>query len=420
MKFKKSYIALLLAIVFFASCDDGYEYYDGIYMGKALGDNINTPITTQIVDDKLPINIDITIASTSVASEDIIIEVTDDASLVDDYNKKYGTLYQPLPKSCYVLSKYTTKIEKGNYGDIDPIVVSIISIEDMVDGVKYMIPVSIKNVSGGHKVIDASRTIHIALNQIIIGPALRLVGSQYATTNFTKPAEGVDLPYDVSKLPKVTMEARVIMEQQDGSKLNTIFGLEENFCLRRTSEAGKKGQLELTGGGINNVMTPEAFPLNVWTHVAVVYDGDASGKAKVTIYLDGEQAASMDVVRTAAGRPMVSLHAQYMQEWDHGQGGGAKFIDDAPFWIGKSERARYLHGSISEAKIWAKALTPAEIKANMCITDPTSDMLIAYWRFNNGGENGQTFKDLTGHGFDMTLSSGTSTWTDGVKCPENY
>lgn len=420
MKLKYSYLALILCLIFSQSCSDGYEHYDGIYMSSTLGNN---PMVTVIVDDVFPKELDITVASTTLVDEDVTVELKADPAMVAAYNKKFGTLYEPLPENCYALSQPTAVIQKGNYANTAPIKLNIISSEGMVDGVKYMVPVSIKNVSGGHKVIEASRTIYAATNQIIVEPALHLIGSQYAIAQFWQPGEGVVLPYDVSKLPKVTMEARVFIDEIDASsKLNTIFGLEENFVVRTTSEAGKKGQLELAGGGINNVITADPFPLNAWTHLAVVYDGNETGKGKVTIYVNGEVQASMDVTRTAKEIPMVSLHAQYMQSWDvPGGASGATFVyENAPFWIGKSERARYLHGSVSEAKIWAKALTQAEVKANMCITDPTSNLLIAYWRFNNGGDDEKTFQDLTGHGFDMKLSAGSASWTQNVKCPENY
>lgn len=416
MKLKYLYIVVLLCMLVYTSCDDGYKHYDGIYMGSTLGNN---PMISVVVDDVFPKTVELNVASTKVVDNDVIIELDTDPMAITAYNEKYGTMYEALPATCFEFPLKEAVIRKGNYANSDPIEFKITSSNGMVEGTRYMIPVTIRSIKGG-SIIEASRTLYIALNQIIVGPALRLVGSQYTTTNFSQPGPGVTLPYDVSALTKVTMEARIFMESQDGSKLNSIFGLEENFVVRRTAEGGKTGQLELAGGGISNVLTSEQFPFNSWKHVAIVYDGDASGKGKATIYIDGQVSNSMDVQRKGDHRILINLHAQYMQASDHGEGGGAKWVNTAPFWIGKSERARYLHGSVSEAKIWAKALTASEVNANMCVTDPNADMLIAYWRFNDGGADGKTFKDLTGHGFDMKLSSGTASWTQNVRCPENY
>jgi hypothetical protein len=52
----------------------------------------------------------------------------------------------------------------------------------------------------------------------------------------------------------------------------------------------------------------------------------------------------------------------------------------------------------------------------MCYVDPTSDGLIAYWRFNGADANGNV-PDLTGHGFDAQ-AQGTMQYVEGIKCPE--
>ena len=76
--------------------------------------------------------------------------------------------------------------------------------------------------------------------------------------------------------------------------------------------------------------------------------------------------------------------------------------------------SRYLDGSISEVRVWKRALTQNEIQNNMCYISPDyyQDM-VAYWRFNEGG--GSVIKDWTGNGWDISRSLN---WTEGVRCPE--
>lgn len=416
------YAAIALAAVFsLQSCDDGYKHYEGVYISSTLG---TTPMSTVVlrpdVTTETPQIIDITVSTTDLLGADITVQLNSDPTLVDKFNSKYGTLYTALPSECYSILPSTVTIGKGSFANSTPVQVVIKSVEGLSETLRYMIPVNIERVDG-YGIIDASRTLYLALTQVIVSNALDFQNSRYAAAYFGRPAAGVSLPYDVGALTKFTCEARVFSRSVNTNGLNTIFGLEENFCIRLAKENNKKGELELTGGGISaNIMTPDPFPTNAWTHLAVVWDGDASGKGRATIYINGEAVVSREELRSNSMTSTINLHSQYMQAVDLGEGAARFEYDDAPFWISKSERSRYLNGAVSEVKLWAKALTASEVRANMCITDPESDMLISYWRFNEGGDDGITFKDLTGHGFDMKLKNGSAGWMNDIKCPENY
>ena len=57
------------------------------------------------------------------------------------------------------------------------------------------------------------------------------------------------------------------------------------------------------------------------------------------------------------------------------------------------QASQLFYGILSEMRLWTRALTPREIKANVCGVDPSTDGLVSYWRMNEG--EGSTFYDLS-------------------------
>ena len=81
---------------------------------------------------------------------------------------------------------------------------------------------------------------------------------------------------------------------------------------------------------------PTANPVNAWTYVAFTYDG-----ATVRLYINGTQVAS----RAATGAIQTT---------------------NSPLWIGgNSPYGEYFQGLIDEARVYNRALTQAEIQADM-------------------------------------------------------
>ena len=132
------------------------------------------------------------------------------------------------------------------------------------------------------------------------------------------------------------------------------------------------------------------FATGKWYHLACVYDGKT-----IAMYVDGKKQSE---VTTAGG--IVDLSWNYMDG----------------FHIGRSEKGRYLDGYISEARLWGKARSAAELQDGVCYVDPTTEGLIAYWRFNGESQENKVL-DLTGHGHDAIANSGQIRWIDNQKCP---
>jgi chitodextrinase len=90
------------------------------------------------------------------------------------------------------------------------------------------------------------------------------------------------------------------------------------------------------GGSTAFVGGPTAIPVNAWTHVALTYD-----LATVRLYVSGTQAAT----RAATGAIQTNTN---------------------PLWIGgNTPYGEYFQGLIDEARVYNRALTPAEIQTDM-------------------------------------------------------
>jgi hypothetical protein len=106
------------------------------------------------------------------------------------------------------------------------------------------------------------------------------------------------------------------------------------------------GGVPAVGGTLNGVCCTNLYALgkltaNQWTHVAATYDG-----SQMRLYVNGAQVAS----RTASGPLEVNANALRMG--------------------GNTYGTEYFNGRIDEVRIYSRALSPAEIQADMGISNP--------------------------------------------------
>lgn len=367
------YLSIALALMLCVGCKNADVYQDVIFF---TGTESSNTVNVSVEDDT---SIGVSISSSCEVESDVNIEVgAGSSSLVNEYNKKMQTAYKVLPPDCYELESSNFCIEKGNFIS-SPVMINICNIDKMEDEVTYLLPLTIVNTSS-LSVLEASKTLYLVVSRPIITSAPKIT-SKYFEVPFSRDP-------NLSALSQVTLEARVKVNSFQGSNpyISTVMGIEGHFLLRFGDVAIEKDQIQLAGKGLETT-APTPFAPNRWYHVAAVYDGST-----VKIYINGK----LDVSKAAAG-------------------GSINLGDSRVFYIGRSSGSRYLDGFISEARVWAKALTPKEIQNNMCTVDPKSNGLIAYWRFNEG--TGNMIKDWTGHGWDIE-SHGSLTWVEGVRCPE--
>jgi hypothetical protein len=153
------------------------------------------------------------------------------------------------------------------------------------------------------------------------------------------------------------------------------------------------------------------FNPNQWYTISLAYDG-----AKLTMYVDGNKAAEV------TGSAVLEFsRMQFGQVW------------------GGYDTKQYVNGRIAECRVWSRALTPGEIKLNLCGADPNADGLLAYWKLNEGSgyifhnsskegakydmDWSKVYWDLAGLGDDnLTLADKSSyvTWTSDAlnKCSQ--
>lgn len=199
--------------------------------------------------------------------------------------------------------------------------------------------------------------------------------------------------------------------QWDGSWVNTILGIEGCFLIRQGDNTSNYPQWELVYCYSNpeTNATSEAkyqsntgLPGGAWAHLAVVVDGTAQ---KVTLYQNGEEVASGALNENALD---IDL-SQILPGWKQQQA----------FSFGRSsDNARDFCGAMAEVRLWNRALSQAEIKAegHFYSVDPASDGLVAYWKMNEG--SGTVFQDYTANGNDLTaykiIDNSTSTGKYGL------
>ncbi len=374
---KAKYIILsCLLLSLLGSCKNAEPFQDAIYFTGT-----EKSATTRFAIDG-PTSMGISVSASDKVQKDMNIQLKASPELLEAYNQQNNKKYKVLPAGSYDLSKEAVVIENGQSVS-DQVRVSINSIDALEEGVTYCLPVSIVGTDGNMKVLESSRTMYMVFDRTIITYAATL-GNAYFNVPFSEHPE-------LNAVPNLSMETRIYVNEFQARSpfITSVMGIEENFLLRFGDVNIHKEQLQLAGGGYPLTSTID-FSAKKWYHVAIVYDG-----SKLKLYIDGVLNGTTD-----APRGNIDLTDTFS--------GG--------FHIGFSAGGRKLNGVISEARVWTKALTEADVVNNMCYVDPTSEGLLAYWRFNEG--KGNDIKDWTGHGYDITASGGDISWVEGVRCPE--
>jgi hypothetical protein len=202
----------------------------------------------------------------------------------------------------------------------------------------------------------------------------------------------------------VTIEAWVYPATNSGtrimaSKYFSGSSSSSNFNITRTPEQ----KILISGNGTNAMTSNGIVPLNIWTHIAVVFN---SGTNNTKIYISGV----LDTSGTLNYNTNNTSTDMRIGEFSN--------------FTGQSYYTRWA-GKIDEFRLWNSVRSQAEISGNMnnALTG-TETGLVAYYGFNHGVANGTntgitTLSDLTGHGWNGTLysfalSGTTSNWVEGV------
>lgn len=384
----KHLLLILILLGGMASCNNPEDFKDVIYF---TGTD-ESPILKYSLEE--PESIGLSVRSSTKVSDNVKVGIRINEALVEKYNEENGTSFKVLPQDTYSFDASDATIEAGKYAS-DPFYLNINSVDDFNDEDTYCLPVEITDVKGGSmSILESSRVVYVIVNKTIITQAAVLSGTYFYVDFSSDPGR------DLSSISEITMEARIFVDgyQDWDPYISTIMGCEENFLLRLGDVKIPKEYLQFSGGAYP-VSSVEGIPQSKWVHVAVTYDGK-----RTCLYIDGSLNAYVEGSRGPINIFDGSLNSD----------------TNISFYIGTTSNSvgRTLNGKISEARVWTRALSEAEIANNICAVAADSPDLLAYWKFNTWKDdvNNNVVVDYTGHGYDA-IGNQTISWVEGVRCP---
>lgn len=400
MKTKK-YMFLALAMLFALSgCKDEPSYGDSVFVTGTL----NTNTMRFAVEDVSSLGL--TVSSSAKASADVNVDMAAAPELLADYNAANRTDYVLPPDDSYSLNGDHVTIEAGKA--VSTQLKLEANAEKLQSGVDYCLPVKITKVeNGGWKVLESSRTAYVIFTKVIRTKVAQLNGGAW----FDVPSfKGESSP--VYALNQMTLEVKVrpsrLSSSLSESSINPILGSHESLLLRFGDGSNiPANKLNFAKVSIGTNYHPDnkphyestfeqTFENDNWYHIAVVYDG-----SKVRFYLNGE----LQIEKNTTGG-QINLAMSY----------GGHGWDDT-FAIGRSYGSHWTYkGCLSECRVWNVARSQAQIASGVCYVDPTSEGLLAYWRFDGQLQNDGTVLDETGHEHNA-VPSGNINWLENQRCP---
>ena len=362
-------LLLLMGGAMVTSCknDGGFDYdHAGFY----ISDTEASPVVTFAVEDA-PASYNLTVQSTKQVDNDVNVTLALDLAKVEEYNKINGTSYQQIPANAVQLENTQVTIKAGTAMSTST-VVKVVSTEDFIEGVTYVIPVTVTNISGSDdEVLPGSKTIYLRISRIINFFSIQANSGASSNFIFEKTIPLSTLTYEMRIYPQGLNRTNypqrfLALEQADESK----------SLLLRFNEANSDNKLQVKLAG-NTFLSNTEFENGQWYLLSIVCDG-----SNVSLYVNGELDASIS--------GSIEGGSLNFQRYEMGMS-----------WTNYPRQQFFAH-RFSEIRIWDYARSATEIRGSMCAVDPKSEGLKAYWKFNEG--EGYIFKDSSGNGFDMDWS----------------
>ena len=312
---------------------------------------------------------------------DITARLVAAPELLDAYRQAYyDETVNLLPEGKCEISESTLTISKG--ANASPAVeISFSGLEELDRDLVYVQPVRLTDIQG-IEVLDSKTSVYYVFK----GAALINVVADLAENRAYPSWKDGSIVNDMSNF---TLECMVNFNKF-GRQISTIMGIEGNFLLRVGDAGVPDNQLQVASSR-NLTSSDLQFETGKWYHVAMTFD-----KGTVKVYFNGTEKLTGN-----CGKTSVSLGAAHSDTE----------ASSRCFWIGYSYASdRYLDGKIAEVRIWNKTLTADEINAptHFYTVDPSSDGLVAYWKFDDGA--GNKIKDYSVNGNDLTVDSNPG-WT---------
>lgn len=409
----------LAALLLLVSCHrfdaDGYKFENSLYIDVSATSQVQTKTFNSKTD---AFETELTAVLTYPSETDVKASILIDATLVDEYNRIYGTDYQMLPEQYYDFAQTDLDIPAGKTAS-SPVTIAFKGFlgegEAQTGALEldksYLFPVRVS--SDNMKVMDISSVAYYVVRRSsAVTTAADLTDNWIVFPLLDTPGPVADA---YNGLSAMTYEALVYIDKFDLNNnfgdcaISTVMGVEEYMLLRIGDTNFERQQIQFSGGAVFGKF-PKAdaskkLDTGQWYHLAVTYDSDTKN---VRIYVNGKIQSEADDMGTLPEGGMNFA----MRALDGAKG------DERQFFIGYSyNEFRPLQGKIAEARVWSVARTPEQIWDNMYrIKDPENyPELIGYWKFDEG--EGNNIKDYSIYGNDG-VSYKNLVWPEGIEIPE--
>ncbi len=356
--------ALAVCSLLLSACrgDGGFDYDHSALYVSGTDEN---PVVKFVVEDT-PASYAVTVQSTEKVASDVKLLMAIDRSKVAEYNEANKTNYFAIPEGAVELENPEVVISEGN-AISSAATVRVLSTEQFEEGCTYMVPVTIKGISGSMmNIIEGSRTIFLRISRVLNFAAVNADYNASSNFIFENAIPLTTFTYEMKIYPTGLANSGpqrfCALEQADESKA----------LLLRFNEANTSNKLQvMTPYG--TLMSNTEFANNQWYLLSIVWDG-----TNLLFYVNGVLDNSL------AGKDPDVIN---FQRFEMGMS-----------WGGYNSRQFFGH-RFCEFRVWDRALSASEILGGLCGVAANSNGLQAYWKFNEG--TGHVFHDATGHGFDM-------------------
>lgn len=369
-------VASLLLSASFTACQDDFEDVEN----KVFDTSALTP-TTVLIDGMANESVQtFTFNMALPQATDVTVTYGADFSKVEEYNTIYGQKAIALPAENFTIDEPTCTFIKGAVKSTAA-QVTIKDINNLDRDIVYCLPLTV--VDTQVPVLESERTRFIIVRGAALINVVANINENYCTLVSPTNATGLN------GLSEMTMQCMVKIDEF-GKLISTIMGIEGNFLLRIGDAGVPENQLQLATSNGNVTDASWQFKTGEWIMVAFTFN---SANGESTLWLNGAKKAT--------------LYSNYRNNVNWGSNN---------FYVGKSYADdRYLDGCITEARVWNRILTDAELANTMqYYSVPTdSEGLVAYWKFNEGA--GAAIKDYA-NGYDLICNT-APTWVE-VSLPE--
>lgn len=320
---------------------------------------------------------DITVAIAKPEPAEVKATLSPAPEMVDTYKLVYfNDNVEQLPAACYSMPQTEAVINPGSI-ESTPLHITFTNTEELDFNTVYVLPVTIKAVSGA-PLLESAKTCYYVFKGASLINVVCNISKTRAYPDFNNDAQ-------YNNLSENTLEI-LFKAASFPNTLNTLMGIEGRYLLRLGDAGVPANQLQVATSAGNLTSTDLQFETGKWYHLAVTFNaGD------IKVYVNGAEKMSAHLNLST-----VSLGTKHSNEDD-----GSRC-----FWIGYSySKDRYLDGLISEVRVWNRALTPADLAqtSHFYKVDPDSDGLLSYWRFCEG--SGSTVRDYAKGGHDVTIDA---------------